>query len=697
MEKFDLNYSLKSIPIHEKTVFQNKLVENVEKVFTRMRWKLWHIRNPRKADPKETFGFRTVKVAPPSPDLQEFEEDVLSMVTRVEYRNMTNPLLTKLKEDARAIRRAPEVLVKADKTTNIYKVSPRDYTELLQRNIQKDYKKVKEQTVHKVNKQAAKLANKLDLAERIDRMTKAEAFITIKDHKERFPDTVAVRLINPAKSNMGRISKKILADLNKELLAKTKLNQWRNSEEALEWRKGAKDKGGKVFLKFDIDTFYPSISADLLGKAIKWAATKVEVSKEDMGIVMHARQAFLFSEGEAWRKKEDPEFDITIGSYDGAECCELVGLYILDMLAKVIPVSDLGIYRDDGLAVVKGSGREVDKIRQKIVKVFQECKLKVKIEANMKITDFLDISFDLNSDSHRPYTKPGQVIRYVPKSSNHPPHIKKSLPRMIATRLSRLSSNEGIFQEEVPAYQEALKQAGYDDKLEFIKKEPKKNSRQRKIIWFNPPWNDAVSTNVAAKFLKLVSKHFPTTNPLHKVFNRNNVKVSYCCLPNMNAVISGHNKKVLSSAVREQRIQCRCRGGQESCPVGGQCETKDTLYSAEVDTEQEGRKVYIGSTANTFKKRWTVHKSDCRLPAYEGRTKLSSHIWSLKKKQATYSIRWNLLGKAKSYTPETRRCALCTAEKTKILHYTEGNLMNVRSEIMNKCRHRDKHTLRGLV
>ena len=132
---------------------------------------------------------------------------------------------------------------------------------------------------------------------------------------------------------------------------------------------------------------------------------------------------------------------------------------------------------------------------------------------------------------------------YIHKSSNHPPAIKKQLPKMIEDRLSRLSSNEEIFNSEKGLYEDALKIAGYSETLKYKKIDniaPKQNSgrvRKRNILWFNPPFNMAVKTNVGRAFLCLINKHFPKSSPLHKYFNRSNVKVSYSCMPNISSII----------------------------------------------------------------------------------------------------------------------------------------------------------------
>ena len=50
--------------------------------------------------------------------------------------------------------------------------------------------------------------------------------------------------------------------------------------------------------------------------------------------------------------------------------------------------------------------------------------------------------------------------------------------------------------------------------------------RKRNIIWFNPPFSKNVATKIGRYFLNLVDKHFPRDHKFHKIFNRNNIKVS---------------------------------------------------------------------------------------------------------------------------------------------------------------------------
>ena len=103
----------------------------------------------------------------------------------------------------------------------------------------------------------------------------------------------------------------------------------------------------------------------------------------------------------------------------------------------------IGLYRDNGLAVVQGSGPEIERMRKKIFVLFKEIKLKVTLEANVTSTELLDIYFDLKSGEFKPYRKNDNVPLYINARSNHPSSIKMELPRMIGRRVSNLSSSQG--------------------------------------------------------------------------------------------------------------------------------------------------------------------------------------------------------------------------------------------------------------
>ena len=122
------------------------------------------------------------------------------------------------------------------------------------------------------------------------------------------------------------------------------------------------------------------------------------------------------------------------------EVCELVGLLILFNLGTSFNLNDIGLYRDDGLSVFKNSsGPQAERIKKNITKMFKELGLKITIQCNLKIANFLEVTFDLNSGKYLPYKKPNDELQYINKLSDHPPNIIMHLPETISRRLSALS------------------------------------------------------------------------------------------------------------------------------------------------------------------------------------------------------------------------------------------------------------------
>ena len=149
------------------------------------------------------------------------------------------------------------------------------------------------------------------------------------------------------------------------------------------------------FIKFDIVEFYPSITEKLLRKALNFAKEHITISAQEEEVIWHARKSLLFSSNSTWVKREGEQFDVTMGSFDGAEICELVGLYILNLLSQRFEKDSIGLYRDDGLSALKLNRRDADKARKFITEVFKQCDLKVTIETSLIQTDFLDVTMDL--------------------------------------------------------------------------------------------------------------------------------------------------------------------------------------------------------------------------------------------------------------------------------------------------------------
>ena len=128
----------------------------------------------------------------------------------------------------------------------------------------------------------------------------------------------------------------------------------------------------------------------------------------------------------------------------------------------------------------------------------------------------------------------------------------------------------------------------------------------------------------------MISKHFPKHHRYRKLFNRDNVKCSYCCMPSMSAIISAHNAKGLGSNTDALRPrQCNCRVPAD-CPLDEKCFTACIVYKATITAPTRPTKIYYGLTERTFKERYTNHSYSFRHEESSASTKLSKHIWKLK-------------------------------------------------------------------
>ena len=225
----------------------------------------------------------------------------------------------------------------------------------------------------------------------------------------------------------------------------------------------------------------------------------------------------------------------------------------------------IGLYRDDGLAYFGyTSGPQADRIRKDFIKIFKkDFDLSITCETNLKAVNFLDVNLNLTTGKYQPYNKPDNNSLYINILSNHPPNIIKNLPGNISKRINNLSADETIFNKSKDLYNNALAESGFEHNIAFQKKQNTSTvanntkKRKRNIIWFNPPFSLNVSTNIDKKFCSLLGKHFAKKHQLHKLFNRNNVKVSYSSLPNFESVSNGNNKNILNEQEKTSRCNCR--------------------------------------------------------------------------------------------------------------------------------------------
>ena len=223
----------------------------------------------------------------------------------------------------------------------------------------------------------------------------------------------------------------------------------------------------------------------------------------------------------------------------------------------------------------------------------------------------------------------------------------------------------------------------------------RKRRRRRDVIWFNPPFSMNVKTNVGKRFLALIDKCFPKDGPMGKIFNRNNLKLSYSTCPNMKQILNSHNKKVLAEHTPKEEVKhCSCSKAIQkagTCPLQDYCFDNNIVYQAKVvETKTDGEEkveTYVGSTGTSFKTRRGNHTKSFDHERYKHETVLSAHIWAIKSRGSTYDVTWKILDRGTQYNPATKTCLLCTKEKFFIIRKPNLATLNSRQEIGSHCLH----------
>ena len=152
-------------------------------------------------------------------------------------------------------------------------------------------------------------------------------------------------------------------------------------------------------MMFGVKDFYPSITEKLLTNAINFAERVLYIDEKEKQIIAHALKSLLFNNGESWIKQANKLFDVTTGAYDDAN--------------SDLP-SNIGLYRDDGLALFKNiSGPQSEKVQKAFQKAFKKFDLEIVIQCNMKIVDYLDVAFNVNTGTYKLYNKLDGETNYV--------------------------------------------------------------------------------------------------------------------------------------------------------------------------------------------------------------------------------------------------------------------------------------------
>ena len=195
------------------------------------------------------------------------------------------------------IRRSDDLLIKADKTSNFYRMKPENYEELLHNNITKTYKKIDDSLATSIEKKSKNIAENLGLDDRIETTGKKEPFITLKDHKPNFDTNPKCRLINPAKTENWKNKQ---TDTGQDKQTNDRENEYQTLEKhetAHRVVQSIRNKPAHRFISFDVVEFYPSITEELLIKALDYASQFDKITQEERDIIIYAKRTCLYNDG----------------------------------------------------------------------------------------------------------------------------------------------------------------------------------------------------------------------------------------------------------------------------------------------------------------------------------------------------------------------------------------------------------------
>ena len=176
-----------------------------------------------------------------------------------------------------------------------------------------------------------------------------------------------------------------------------------------------------------------------------------------------------------------------------------------------------------------------------------------------------------------------------------------------------------------------------------------------------------VKTNMGKTFPKLLQLHFPKGHPMHKIFHRNMLKISYCCLRNMESIIMPHNKQILNPS--KEYFGCSCRVLNE-CHLDNKYLTSNIVYKEKVSNKTNNQcKRYLAASETPFRN----HTRDFKHKKYEKCTEHSKYSWTLKFDGITPIVRWIIVKRVNSKTA-ANYCKLSLTETFYIIQYRDDKL-----------------------
>ena len=181
---------------------------------TIMCWKAIYCKNKTNYNSSERYGSKALKCPKQVKELVLFENDVIDMLKVIKFRKIKNQFFTKLKNNIKTVKQSRKTLTSAHKTSNMYRLSKEEHEELLANAVTSNYKKANNSIKKKISTASKQILKNNEILIRIEINRENNCFFILKDHKDNFANNPQVRLINPAKNELGRISKVMLDKIN---------------------------------------------------------------------------------------------------------------------------------------------------------------------------------------------------------------------------------------------------------------------------------------------------------------------------------------------------------------------------------------------------------------------------------------------------------------------------------------------------
>ena len=182
------------------------------------------------------------------------------------------------------------------------------------------------------------------------------------------------------------------------------------------------------------------------------------------------------------------------------------------------------------------------------------------------LRQILDVTFNLNTGKYFPFRKPNNTPTSIYTLKIQPPTVNHQAiainDQQTYFKLIRWWTD---FNKAKITYETALKNSGHQATLKFQKtSQNTRRNRNRKVMWFNPPFSLNVKSKIGKEFLKLIRKHFPRNNSFIKIINLNTIKINYSSMKNMKNFIKQHKAWILKNQEHSEKKSCNCRD-QDNC------------------------------------------------------------------------------------------------------------------------------------